>query len=147
MDSKTDESRPWRPRRRPLLIAVATGAVAVGTVAAVATYNTTAGTSAPVELGSQPAANQAPAPRPAEQPAPAQHPPAASAAPGQPHAKATDECFGTTPKPGSSPARPLCDWDRIFADTDARARALRQQQTDQLNGRANELKQPTTGHQ
>jgi hypothetical protein len=52
--------------------------------------------------------------------------------PHQSNQAVANECFGTTPKPGSTPARPLCDWNKIFADTDARAAALQQQQRDQF---------------
>ncbi|HZZ47506.1 MAG TPA: hypothetical protein VFE65_11525 [Pseudonocardia sp.] len=151
MDSNTDKPGPPRPQRRPLLIAaVAAGAVVV-TVAAVATHNSAPGITTPVQIGSQPAANEAPAPQQAAQPAPRptapQAPPQHTAAvPAQPHPKATDECFGTTPKQGSTPARPLCDWDKVFADTDARARAIRQQQNAQFEDRANELRRLPDGN-
>jgi hypothetical protein len=60
--------------------------------------------------------------------------------PHQANQAVSNECFGTTPKPGSTPARPLCDWDKVFAGTDAQAAAARQQQRQQFESLTDRLK-------
>jgi hypothetical protein len=105
--------------------------VGAAMVAAV-TFTVGQASATPVQLGMQHVTVDPPGPPP---------PPAAS----QTVEPVGQECMGTVPEPGSTPARPVCDWNKIFAATDARARDIRQQHREQFQSLSDDLR-PAPGH-